>query len=85
MAVDSSAASNVRQCLQGPACPGPPAPKLRNQRRRGKQTALRAGRDARGWAKDLLPSPENCSLRHLGDHSASSSSAFPGLASSENN
>lgn len=47
--------------------------------------ALRAGRDARGWAKDLLPSPENCSLRRLGDHSASSSSAFPGLASSENN
>lgn len=47
--------------------------------------ALRAGRDARSWAKDLLASPENCSLRRLGDHSASSSSAFPGLASSENN
>ena len=47
--------------------------------------ALRAGRDARSWAKVLLPSPENCSLRRLGDHSASSSSALPGLASSENN
>lgn len=46
--------------------------------------ALRAGRDARSWAKVLLPSPENCSLRRLGDHSASSSSALPGLASSEN-
>lgn len=47
--------------------------------------ALRAGRDARSWAKVLLPIPENCSLRRLGDHSASSSSALPGLASSENN
>lgn len=71
--------------FKAPACPGPPAPELRNQRRGGKQMALRAGRDARSWAKDLLPSPENCSLRRLGDHSASSSSAFPGLASSENN